>query len=307
MQDAVIKTLIYFDLFDYPLTKEELFKFCWKFRIEDKEKLNACLISLVDNGKIIFKNSFFFLPGRENLIAIRQRLVVYSELKLRRARLAAKLICHVPFLRAIFVCNSVSAEQAKSDSDIDFFIITAPNRVWLVRFFTNIILRLFGLRTYGQKRANRVCLSFYLDEAHLDFLPWRLLPDDIYLAYWLCQLLPIYNTDDYYRKIWAANSWARDLVPNVKLDDYLFMVENGRIGKWWKNLWQKMWAGDYGDLLEKQAKILQWQRLKSSLKDAAACADSAVIIKDGTIKLHENDRREAYQQKWLTRIKSFGG
>lgn len=225
--------------------------------------------------------------------------------KLKIARRATKLIRSAPFSRAIFACNSVGAGAATADSDIDFFIITAPGRIWIVRLFTNLILRLFGLRTYGDRRANKVCLSFYVDFNHLNFSPWRVADDDIYLAYWLYQLTALYDPDNYYQRLLSANGWTKEFLPQAAKLAGNFAA--GKITRWgaaWKKIWEKMWSKTYGDLLERQAKALQRQKLKLSLKEAAARGNGAVVIEDGIIKLHENDRRTEYREKWLSKTAS---
>jgi len=306
MENAILKTLSYFDLFDYPLTKEELARFLWQERMQDIGDLDNTLDYLVGSGAIDSKSSFYFLPQRAITIVSRGRALLQSEHKLKRARRAAWLIRSIPFLRAIFVCNSVGALQARDESDIDFFIITTPGRIWLVRFFTNLILRLCGLRTYGDRRANRVCLSFYLDTAHLDFSNWRVADEDVYLAYWLGQLLPLYDPENYYQKLLVANTWVSDLLPNVTSpNDYLFKGGGSWLGKKWKNYWEKFFSNKRGDNAEIKIKSWQWKKLKISLKDAALKDDRAVVIGEGIIKLHENDRRAEYRRKWTEKMTAF--
>ena len=302
----VLKTLAYFDLFDYPLTKDELLRFLWRARVDNIAELDGVLKKLLLEKLIDTRSEFYFLTGRENSVAQREKSAQETEKKLFLARRAVKLIRTVPFLRAVFACNSVGAGAATADSDIDFFIITAPGRIWIVRLFTNLILRLFGLRTYGDRRANKICLSFYVDFNHLNFSSWRVVDDDVYLAYWLYQLIPLYDPDNYYRRLLAANGWTKEFLPGaIQPSGNFSEAKISRVGVGWKKIWEKMWSKAYGDLLEKQAKGAQWQKLKLSIKDAAARHDSAVVIEEGIIKLHENDRRAEYREQWLNKIKQF--
>lgn len=298
---AVLQTLSYFDLFNYPLTAEELFAYLWKFKIGYNDFLRD--LENFSPNKIARKYGYYFLAGREETVENRRQRLLMSEMKLKIALKAARKIRSVPFLKAIFVCNSVAFGQANTGSDIDFFIVTAPRRTWIVRFFTNLILRFYGLRTYGNKIQDKICLSFFLDQNHLDLSSFKIGPDDIYLAYWLKNLVALYDADNTYKKLLAENIWAKNLLPNSESQGgYYFGLEDSVLGRKWKNIWEKMWQGAYGDLIEKQAELLQISKLKPSIKEAMNKESKNVILGDGVLKFHENDRRESFKQAWLEKI-----
>ena len=215
VEKSIYKTIIYFDLFNYPLTKEELFRYLWVHPNVSYEEFCQALQPPIANQAIEVKYGYLFLPGREEIVEIRRRAITPTELKLKKARAATMFISWLPFLRANFVCNSIGAEMTKPDSDIDFFIITEKDKIWFVRFFTNAILRLLGLRTYGEKQSNRVCLSFFVDNRHLNLASWRVAEDDIHFAYWIHQMIPVYDPLNYYKKFLESNYWTRKYLPKL--------------------------------------------------------------------------------------------
>lgn len=300
---SIIKTLAYFDDQNRPLTADELFNCLWQpprvSRADFSDQLNA------GADGVEYLDGFYFLAGRAETIANRRRAVLASDLKMKIARRAAGKICSVPFVRAVFVGNTVSAGTANTDSDIDFFIITAPGRVWIARFFVNLILRLWRLRTYGDKLRDRVCLSFFTDTKHLDLSPYRVAADDIYLPYWIHQLAAVYDEGGYCEKFLEANRWTDKFLPHAPgRIGWLLAVAPGRLGKWWKRAWEKMWSGSYGDLVESQAKGLQLQKIPFSVKERARRADKAVILGDGVVKLHANDRRADFLERWRKKVEA---
>lgn len=293
---SIQKTLAYFSLFNYPLTKEELFAYLWQPPRISYEEFAAGGIAGIGE-----KYGYYFLPGREETAENRRRHLLISEMKMKIARRAVKKIRAVPFLRAVFVCNSVGQGLARPESDIDFFIVAAPGRVWLVRFFTNLILKFWRQRTYGKSQRDKICLSFYVDENHLDLNSLCAVKDDIHFIYWMHQMIPIFDPDNFYQKFLAANRWTKDSLPNIGRigsGGYLFNVAESGWSRGWKRAWESIWGGAYGKLLELQAKGIQMQRLKAGIKEAAARGDNSVVISDSVIKLHENDARVKYFERW---------
>jgi len=305
LEQSILQTLRYFDIARYPLTKEELFRFLWQpppvKYVDFLEQLNESLATL--NCPWQEKGGYYFLFGHEDAVEQRRTELVISAKKLKKARFAVKFIANVPFLKAIFVCNSVGREAAKQDSDIDLLILTTLGRLWIVRFFTNFILKIFGLRTSGFKQCDKICLSFYLSTDGLDLAQWRISNDDIHLAYWITQMVTIYDPENFYERFITANTWIKFFLPNItatKVFDSI-AVNNTIIGRTWKTIWEKMWGNTYGNMIEDNARALQWHALKLSVKDRAEKPEKGVVINNQIIKLHENDRREWYRDEWKKR------
>ena len=301
LRQSVMSTLAYFDLADFPLTKEELFNFLW---LPPAVSYNDFLTAL-ENLNINNKSGYYFLPGREKIVEVRRRKLLISEQKLKIARWGVKIIKSVPFLRAVFVCNTTGSEQAGESSDIDFFIITEKNRIWITRLFVTLLLSLFGLRRVGKRVKNKICLSFYVTTDNLDLAKWRVADDDIHFAYWLNQMLPLFDPENYYTKFLQANSWTRTFLPNLDLNQtssYLLKIPESRFDKIWKQVWEKMWQGSYGDIINNQAKQIQLSKMKFSGKPIDRGEDKGVVISDGVLKFHEKDTRAAYREAWKQKI-----
>lgn len=303
IDQSIYQTLAYFDLFNFPLTKEELFRYLW---MPPRLSYQEVFGYLHDNPTLfVAKYGYYFLPGREEIVETRRRATVATELKLIRARRAVRLIRSVPFLRAIFVCNSVGADNAAPESDIDFFIIAEAKRIWIVRLFSNLILLLFGMRRHGDKISDRICLSFYVDTTHLDLAPWRVADDDVHFAYWLHGMLPLYDQDNYYKKFIEANSWTKKYLPNATMsrDSSVPQNDNTIVERFWKLIWEKMWGGAYGDIIERQAESFQRAKMKFASQGKEKNDDKGVVVEDGVLKFHERDTRRAVRERWCERVK----
>ncbi|MFA6423858.1 MAG: hypothetical protein WCV83_00925 [Candidatus Magasanikbacteria bacterium] len=299
LKKAVLRTLAYFDLSDYPLTVTEIKNWLYHYEVQDYFDLLTVLEEMKNQKQVEEKFSYFYLPNREMVVENRRQNLVIAELKLGKARRAAKFIRSVPFLKAIFVCNTVAAGTAAGKSDIDFFIIAQAKRVWLVRFFTNLILRLFNLRTYGDNNRDKICLSFFVDDNNLNLQKLKACEEDIHFAYWITQMVPIFDLNNYWKSFLSANYWLKDYFPNL-LNNFIFqnLVEPGSFAMVWKKTWEIMWFGAYGDLLEKQARDWQMLKMKLSTKEKAGQGDNGIVLNEGVIKLHENDTRIECAKQW---------
>lgn len=298
-----VRSLCFFDVFTYPLTAEELYVF-GAAPTASYADFKMALLAQPPTG-VEEHNGFYFLPGRAETAASRLQRVRVVDQKIARARRAARWIRSVPFVRAIFVCNSVAFGTATETSDIDFFIVAAPRRLWLVRFFTNFILKITGQRVGGFHSASKVCLSFYADSEHLGLKPVRISGPDIYLAHWLCTLLPLYDPENFFVKIISANEWMAELLPEAWRQFRKIPSNPPTARSRWQTAWEAMWRGSYGDLLESDAKKIQMSMLTPALKDAAKKGDGAVVISDGMLKFHEQDKRAMVQAAWLERCKHY--
>ena len=203
LQENILKTIIWFDLFEYPLKLEEIFLY-----LPDKvENLEFILNNLITENKIQKKQDFYFLFGRQEIVNIRKERRVESFKKIKRAKRAVKFLRNLPFVRAIFLCNVLGYLNAKEQDDIDFLIITEKNKIWTTRWFATGFFKILNLRPRPDKIKDKFCFSFYLSLDNLNLENIKL-EDDPYLKYWLTGLLPLYDENNYLDKILNNNLWT---------------------------------------------------------------------------------------------------
>ena len=303
IKSSILKTLSFFSIFSYPLTKEELLEFLWKKKT-DWQELENSLSVLVKEQKIFSEYGYYFLPDGQDGVESRRTRLIDNENKFKKAVKACKKISWLPFVRAVFVCNSLAFGTANQKSDIDFFIITDSKRLWLVRFFSNLLLLVLGLRV--NKNKSGVCLSFFISKDFLNLQSIRIQEEDIYLTYWIALLIPLYDPDVFHKKIISENKWLLDFLPQIssELSIYAKEVKNGQIKKMVKNILEKIWQGAYGELMEKQAAEAQKTKIKLSARDKNFNFPG-VILNDDMLKFHENDRRKEYYEKWCAKLQDL--
>lgn len=237
LSKAVVRTLLYFDIFDYPLTETEISRYCQRVNA-DPELVRNALEQLTDEGFIFRFEEMYSLQN--NYALVERRLAGNRKAKkfLHIARIVSKLISWFPYVRGVYLSGSLSKGYADKRSDIDYFIITAPGRLWLCRtlLITFKKIFLFNSRKY-------FCLNYFIDTDHLE------IPDkNIFTATELAFIIPTYN-ESLYADLMHANEWERRYYPNLNI------VEDFRRKKssvpFFKNIMERIFDGDIGNRLEK--------------------------------------------------------
>lgn len=300
---SILQTLAYASIFNYPLTLEEILHKLWQpERVHSHADINQALRSLTASNRIKEQDGFYCLTDEISYIAERQLAIRSIEKKLQIAKRAAKILSFVPFLEAMFVCNTVAAGTAAPDSDIDAFIVVRDGRLWIARLLATLLLSLFRLRRHGALITDRVCLSFYATRGALDFSSIQIAEPDIYLAYWTRELIPIYDPQNLFGAIQAQNAWTKKYLPNEQKTYSLisrYKVNDSRFSEAIKKFFQTAWGGAYGNIVEAQAKSAQLTRMKISGRSAEEMPGAGVIISDTMLKFHEDDRRMFYKNEWI--------
>ncbi|EKD41697.1 MAG: hypothetical protein ACD_73C00573G0001, partial [uncultured bacterium] len=159
---AVIETLAYFDLFDFPLTYPELYRYLWR---SPRTTLPEVIHITQQLDQVIERDGFIMFKDRPNLSGIRQHRYVESELKWNKRRWFIRLLSYLPGVEAIFIVNTFAYHNVRTDSDIDLLIITQPRAIWATRFYTTLLAKLASLRPKQNKTKDALCLSFYVTPA----------------------------------------------------------------------------------------------------------------------------------------------
>lgn len=296
IKEAIIKVIAFFDLFDYPVTVFEIWKLgYWDIGILEYWDIINLLNSGWPDNIIESKNGFYFLAGRSSVIEVRMKRYNYTDKKIKRALLVAKLFKFIPWIKMIAVGNIIGSHNLKKKSDIDFFIITESGKIWITRFFCAGLMELLGLRPKEGDEQDKICLSFFVSEEAMDLQELTLggANIDIYFVYWLAGLVPIYDKANTYKKFIQANNWLKKYLPNWQPIESAGRRDLGNgFSFFYYDLIDLLFGG-----LEKDVKKLQLKKLPSSLKNLMN-KDTGVVINDQVLKLHVKDMRKEYRKKW---------
>jgi hypothetical protein len=205
IKENILATLAYFDLFNYPLTRTEVYLFLKKkYKTEFFDDALRCLLS---SGAIHQFDGFYTLRNDHYLIVRRNEGNERAAELIKIAKKVGSLLIWFPFVRGIAISGSLSKNFADEFSDIDLFIITAKNRLWIAR----TVMHCFKKLTFLVNKEHYFCMNYYIDEQELEIAE-----KNIYTAIEIGTLLPIQG-DIVFEKFYAANVWIRNFLPNKNM------------------------------------------------------------------------------------------
>ncbi len=286
-EKSILKTLLYADLFDYPLTKEEIFKFL----ISEKSVSLSEIIESLKNSHLPIERSkkYFYIRGKQDLVAKRERREKVSITKLSRAKDIIKRVSFIPPIKFVGVSGALSMRNSDEEDDIDLFIITKKNLAWTTRLFLVILLSVLGVYRNRQSKnyANKICLNLILDETRIDLSQTS---RDLYTAHEIVQLLPVFNKEHTYQTFLQQNNWVKNYLPNFSV------VKNVPSCK---NTWIKEFLVTVLTItqLEKIAKFLQLKYMQSHITNE--------ITEDGFLKFHPFDYKTAVLKKYKRQLLKY--
>jgi len=202
-----LATLAYADIFDYPLTASEIWRFLISRRLVSSRQLAPLL------KKLVSKRGFYFLSGRQMIVGKRQQRQEWSRPKLKIARRTAWWLRLLPTIKMVAVSGALAMENTSENDDIDLLIVSGAGRLWLTRLLTVLLVELVARRRRpGDRQAkDKICLNMFLDERHLA------MPENernLYTAHEVCQLKLLWDRSQTYQRFISQNQWVKKYLAN---------------------------------------------------------------------------------------------
>jgi hypothetical protein len=203
LEAAILRTLAYGDVFDYPMTVAEICRY-----LEGARARAHTIESYLGRGKLLSKHTcvegqYVCLRGRQALFETRRQREAQAQRVWPKALRYGKLIAGLPFVRMVAVTGSLAVNNLGESGDIDYLVVTVPGRVWLCRALTIAVVRWAALH------GDLICPNYVLSERALQSDR-----QDLYNARELAQMVPLSGLETYSR-MRRANRWTDRLLPNA--------------------------------------------------------------------------------------------
>ncbi|MGB9637482.1 MAG: hypothetical protein ACPLY7_01650, partial [Microgenomates group bacterium] len=218
LQRCLLQTIAYSDIFDYPLKEKEVWHWLvfpsdLSLKLPSKLSLRKSLEELLKTGLLETKKGFFFLPGRQQLVALREEKKSLSGAKMKVACKATERLRLIPGIKMIGITGALAMENCQENDDVDLLVITWANCLWLTRLLIILLSPFLGIkrRRPGEKNTkDKICFNLFLDESHL-----KIQSENLFLAHEICQVKPVLSKDKTYEKFLWENRWVSNFLPNA--------------------------------------------------------------------------------------------
>jgi len=203
LRGAILRAIVYSDLFDFPLTGSEIQRYLIGVAA------TAASVHATLGGDVTLRRhvertgDWYQLAGRSQLAEVRRERADVSAGLWPVARHYAAGIAQLPFVRLVGVTGALAMNNARPGDDIDLFILAQPGRLWLCRLLVLVAVKL------AARRGHRLCPNFLLSTDHL-----RLSEQNLFAAHEVVQMVPL-EPGRWYGAFIEANGWVRDFLPNA--------------------------------------------------------------------------------------------
>jgi hypothetical protein len=237
-QKAVLRPILYADIFDFPLTQAEVYRFI-EFETTPTE-VEQLLLQAVEVGQIMTSEGFYSLPHRTDLAHKRRERERASALLWPKAHRYGRWLAALPFVRMVAVTGSLAVDNPRDGvDDIDFLIVTRPGRLWMCRAMIVMLVR------FGHLCGVHLCPNYIITENRLTFDS-----NDFFTAREIIQMQPLYGEALYLQMV-QANAWIAHFFPHGSRPNTERLADNLTPGQHWlKRVGEFMLSGVWGNRLE---------------------------------------------------------
>jgi predicted nucleotidyltransferase len=214
----ILQVVAYFDMFHYPVSQIEIHQFL--HTPISARQMEPLLQQLVIQKKLFRLDEFYSLQNDHSLVMQRRSGNDRAGKLLPTAYRMGKLLHKFPFVKGIGISGSLSKNYADNESDIDYFIITESNKLWIARSLLHGLKKISFI--FGKQHW--LCMNYFVDEEALE-----LKEKNIFIATEVVTLKPVAITPAI-QKFFSTNNWTANYFPNHN-QEISFVKENRPIGK----------------------------------------------------------------------------
>lgn len=206
IEERIISHINYRDIFSAPVKRESLEEWLGASQSTTTHVLvDHTINNLKERGLIVELDGYLAVPGKSKIIKDQEEKIKRTKEILSRGKLGLKALSVIPFVKFIGISGSIAAENptAPSDSsrvDLDIFIITAKNTLWVFTFFLRLIINI----TEALKIDTFYCMNYITDESFLEIHN-----KNFFTATELVNLMPIKDSKGVYDQLINENMWYK--------------------------------------------------------------------------------------------------
>lgn len=215
-QKAILQTLIYADMFNYPLTVSQIHRFLISNKPQSLSLINQNIKHSLQQQLISTHQNFFTLPARVEIISTIVKRQKYSQQKKNHAKQIAQQLSSISSLQAVFLTGALAMDNADSDDDIDVMLVTSPNQLWTTRLKIIRSLDQLGVRRKARMTLSKdlICPNIYVTTQSLGIPPKS---QNLYTAHEIAQVIPLFDKSYVYSQFLNQNQWIKKFLANFPI------------------------------------------------------------------------------------------
>jgi len=251
------------------------------------------LSELIEEG-ICFENNNYYAINKDVTALATQRIDKEKKAVhyFKKLPFYTKLIRSFPFVSGIAISGSLSKNVMHKDGDIDYFIITAPNRLWICRTFLVVFKKVFLLNS-----KKYFCVNYFVDENNL------LIPDkNIFTAIETTHLLPVYNTA-LINRMKTNNRWTEEFINNF---EHPIIAKEIKGKSWIGKFIEFIFRGKMGDRFDLYLMKFTYKKWSKKFKHFDASKFELTMRSNrGVSKHHPRDFQNKVLKEFESRMKKY--
>lgn len=207
LQQDILKTLLYHQVFRYPMRAEEVFLYLPSNSITF-EYFQRELDRAVDLRLLRKHQQYYSVDSHiEELVAGRVKKEIFARRRWKIARIVAHVIKRFPFVRGCFITGTLSKNVSTPDCDIDLFMVTLPNRLWIARTLLILFKKIF---LFNSKKY--FCVNYFVTEDALA-IPEK----NLFTAIEIATSKPLLEPKLHLQFL-QRNDWISEYLPNWNIE-----------------------------------------------------------------------------------------
>lgn len=293
IEEAIIRTVVYADVFNFPLTIPEIHHFLISRQHYTCDEIAAALSGSARLSRLFrLEGEYVLCHDRSEIVGLRQRREAAASRLFPLALRYGVWLARLPFVRMVAITGALSVRNPDDDDDdLDYVLVTASGRVWTARAFAVLLVRLARLR------GVTLCPNYVLSETAL--FQQR---HDIFMAHEVAQMVPVYG-GRIYRQMRDCNDWVFDHMANAVDAFYQPAEYQPRRGwRWFKAGLERLLLTPLGTRFE----AWEYRRKRARFDREMQKKHHAAVIDPEHVKGHFNDHGHPVLRRYAERLREFG-
>lgn len=221
--NAIKRTLCYSTLFNYPMSFFQIGTYLISGKRTKERYLKQDLNRLAKDGWAKKRYGKYGIKS-EKYSDWQSKQEITKKLINKNLKFL-KFIGSVPWIKMMSITGSVSFYNSDKNSDIDIFIITEKNRVWITRGFVTLLTKILDKHPSFDGKPESFCTNLFIDETAME---WEKKKRNLFVASDIVHMQPIINKDNTYFRFIEQNTWVFNFFPNFRVS---FEVKRGNVKK----------------------------------------------------------------------------